>query len=66
METIEAESILFLFAGKCTDCRKQFSVTVGTVFERFKVPLNKWLLAVHLMRASKKALARIRFTACLA
>ena len=35
------------------DCRKQFSVTVGTVFERSKIPLNKWVLATHLMSASK-------------
>lgn len=42
---------------KCKDCRKQFSVTVGTVFERSKIDLNKWLLAVHLMCASKKAMS---------
>jgi transposase-like protein len=42
---------------KCKDCRKQFSVTVGTVFERSKIPMNKWLLAVHLMCASKKAIS---------
>lgn len=42
---------------KCKDCRQQFSVTVGTVFERSKIPLNKWLLAVHLMCASKKAIS---------
>jgi len=42
---------------KCKDCRKQFSVTVGTVFERSKIPLNKWLLAVHLMCASKRAMS---------
>lgn len=42
---------------KCKDCRKQFSVTVGTVFERSKIPLNKWLMAVHLMCASKKAVS---------
>ena len=42
---------------KCADCRKQFSVTVGTVFERSKIPLNKWLMAVHLMCASKKAIS---------
>ena len=42
---------------KCRDCRKQFSVTVGTVFERSKVPLNKWLLAVHLMTSSKKGIS---------
>ena len=42
---------------KCKDCRKQFSVTVGTVFEKSKIPLNKWLMAVHLMCASKKAVS---------
>ena len=39
---------------QCGDCRQQFTVTVGTVFERSKVPLNKWLLATHLMASSKK------------
>lgn len=44
---------------KCSEyqCRKQFTVTVGTVFERSRVPLNKWLLAVHLMCASKKGIS---------
>ena len=41
----------------CADCRKQFTVTVGTLFERSKVPLHKWLLAVHLMSASKKGMS---------
>lgn len=42
---------------KCNNCRKPFSVTVGTVFERSKVPLNKWVLATHLMAASKKGMS---------
>ena len=42
---------------KCNECRKPFSVTVGTVFERSKVPLNKWVLASHLMAASKKGMS---------
>lgn len=41
----------------CGDCRTQFSVTVGTVFERSKVPLHKWLLVTHLMCASKKSIS---------
>ena len=41
----------------CADCRKQFTVTVGTLFERSKVPLHKWLLAVHLLSASKKGMS---------
>ena len=42
---------------KCKGCRKQFSVTVGTVFHRSKVPLNKWLMAVALLCASKKGIS---------
>jgi transposase-like protein len=42
---------------KCKECRKPFSVTVGTVFERSKIPLNKWVLAAHLYAASKKGMS---------
>jgi transposase-like protein len=38
---------------QCNACRDQFTATVGTVFERSKVPLNKWLLATYLMSSSK-------------
>lgn len=38
-------------------CREQFTITVGTVFERSKVPLNKWLLATYLMASSKKGIS---------
>jgi transposase-like protein len=42
---------------KCASCRKQYSVTVGTVFERSKIPLHKWLLATALLCASKKGMS---------
>jgi transposase-like protein len=42
---------------QCNNCREQFTVTVGTVFERSKIPLNKWLLANHLLCASKKGMS---------
>jgi len=42
---------------KCRDCRQPFSVTVGTVFERSKIPLTKWLLATHLLVSSKKGIS---------
>lgn len=42
---------------KCNACRQQFTATVGTVFERSKVPLNKWLLASYLMASSKKGVS---------
>jgi transposase-like protein len=41
----------------CNECKGQFTVTVGTVFERSKMPLNKWVLATHLMAASKKGMS---------
>lgn len=41
----------------CGACRKQFTVTVGTLFERSKIPLHKWLLAVHLLCSSKKGIS---------
>lgn len=44
-------------AVQCNECRQQFTVTVGTVFESSKVPLNKWLLATHLLCASKKGMS---------
>jgi transposase-like protein len=44
---------------QCNDakCREQFTVTVGTVFERSKIPLSKWLAALFLMVASKKGVS---------
>lgn len=42
---------------KCNECTKPFSVTVGTVFERSHIPLNKWLLATHLLTSSKKGMS---------
>lgn len=41
----------------CGHCRDQFTVTVGTVFERSKVSLDKWLFAAALMAASKKGVS---------
>jgi transposase-like protein len=41
----------------CKPCRKKFTVTVGTVFERSHIPLSKWLAAFHLMCSSKKGIS---------
>ena len=41
----------------CNGCKKQFTVTVGTLFERSHIPLTKWLAAFHLMAASKKGMS---------
>ena len=42
---------------KCRDCEQQFTVTVNTIFEDSHIPLNKWLLAIHLLCASKKGMS---------
>ncbi len=42
---------------KCAECRKQFTVRVGTVFESSHVPLTKWLQAAYLMMRSKKGIS---------
>ena len=48
-------------AYKCYQCRKPFTVKVGTIFESSHVPMHHWLQAMALMTCSKKALARTSF-----
>lgn len=45
---------------KCKDCRKPFSVTVGTVMERSHIPLAKWVMAAQLMASSKKGFSALQ------
>src|SRR4051794_17369810 len=42
---------------KCGHCRKPFTVTVGTIFERSHVPLTKWLQAICLLTSSKEGIS---------
>lgn len=42
---------------KCKDCRKPFSVTVGTVMERSHIPLTKWIAATYFMMTAKKSMS---------
>ncbi len=45
---------------KCKECRKPFTVTVGTVMERSKVPLSIWVLAAQIMASSKKGFSALQ------
>ena len=45
---------------QCNACRQPFTVTVGTLYERSKIPLHKWLAATHLMMASKKGISALQ------
>jgi len=49
----ETQAGMFL----CNDCRDKFTVRTGSVMERSHVPLHKWLLATHIMAASKKGMS---------
>ena len=42
---------------KCRECRKQFTVRKGTIFEDSHIPMHKWLQAIHLMVSSKKGIS---------
>jgi len=45
------------YSGDFSDCKGQFTVTVGTVFERSKIPLTKWWMATFLLCSSKKGIS---------
>lgn len=45
---------------RCGDCGKQFTVTVGSIFEDSHIPLHKWLLAIALMCSSKKGISSLQ------
>jgi transposase-like protein len=44
----------------CNDCRDKFTVRTGTIFERSHIPLHKWLMATHIMAASKKSVSALQ------
>jgi transposase-like protein len=41
----------------CLECHKQFTVKVGTVFEKSHIPIHKWFQAAHLLASSKKGIS---------
>src|SRR5215203_3033880 len=50
----------------CNDCRDKFTCRTGTVMERSHIPVHKWLLAIHLMSASRRGCPLTSCTACWA
>jgi len=49
-----AEKRIRMGLYRCGDCKGQFTVRMGTIFEESKLPMTKWLQAIHLMCSSKK------------
>jgi transposase-like protein len=51
---------------KCKDCRKPFTVTIGTVMERSHIPLSKWVMAAQIMASSKKGFSALQLQRMIA
>ena len=49
----------------CAECGKQFTVTVGTIFEDSHIPLRKWLVAWYLLAVRKRESVPYKFSGCL-
>lgn len=47
---------------KCGDCKRQFTVRVGTIFEDSKISLHKWFLAVYLATSLKKGISSVQLS----
>jgi len=45
---------------RCNDCRKDFTVCVGTIFERSHVPLHKWIYAMYLLVTARKGISSLQ------
>ena len=47
---------------RCNDCRQDFSIRVGTIFERSHIPLHKWLYAMYMLLVSRKGVSSLQLS----
>ena len=47
---------------QCKDCRKKFTVRVGTIFERSHITLDKWLYAMYLLETARKGISSLQLS----
>ena len=47
---------------RCKSCRKDFTVRHGTIFEKSKLPLVKWVYAIYLMQTSRKSISSLQLS----
>jgi transposase-like protein len=59
---IQANSEKKIRAGlhRCAECNKEFTVTIGTIFEDSHIPLRKWLVAAYMICSSKKGISSLQ------
>ena len=50
------------YRHRCRDCNTSFTVTVGTIFHKTKLPLQKWFLAINLILNAKKGLSALQLS----
>ena len=50
---------------RCGQCKSQFTVRMGTIFEESKLPMTKWLQAIYLMCSSKKGISSLQLSRVL-
>ena len=44
----------------CPSCRHRFSIRTGTILERSKIPLRKWVIAIYLCATSRKGVSSMK------
>ena len=44
----------------CNGCRKQFSVRTGTIFQKSRIPLHKWLYAMYVFQVARKGISSVQ------
>ena len=47
---------------KCAECRKRFSIKVGTIFEDSKIPLQTWFMAIYLITSHSKGISSVQLS----
>lgn len=47
---------------RCNQCREDFTVRTGTIFERSHVPLHKWLYAMYLLVTARKGISSLQLS----
>ena len=47
---------------QCKDCRKEFSVRQGTIFQSSRIPLKKWFYAVYLLQTARKGISSLQLS----
>lgn len=47
---------------RCNECREDFTVRTGTIFERSHIPLHKWIYAMYLLMTARKGISSLQLS----